>query len=376
MTPTGTVQFVSGTTTLGTATLTAGVATLATTTLPLGGEAIAAEYTGSSSFTASTSPAVFAQVSLATTLVTVAASLPLIGPTQTEILNATVTNSSGTTPTGTVVFFGNGVDLGSSTLSGGSASLTVKGLPIGNEVITASFLGDATDAGSTSTTPANVAVGTPIEQYLNSIYLQVFGRPIDNNGLFTIDVGGLSKWLNKYISGGGFRSPVVNKIVHSKEPRQFAVQATYTHLANKAASPPQQQNAFIGANGQTVNLESRVLGGPSYFAAAGSTTEGFLTMLGTDVLGGPLPDSFTTLFTNELARGTSRQTVARQLLQSSIGRTAQVDGLYQRLLNRAVDLAGLKTSVAALDQDQSYDRILVNLLSSNEYFRMFQPKSS
>lgn len=377
--PTGTVQFFAGSTSLGTATLASGIGSLTTTALPIGNTPVAAVYQGSTSFAGSGSPVVVAQVSLAAPTVTVTASIPNPGPTQTEVLTAKVASGlSGNTPTGTVIFFGNGVDLGSATLTNGTGSVTLKGLlPIGTEAITAQYLGDANNASGTSS-PLTVPVGTALERYLNAIYLQTLGRPIDNGTgqILTINTGGLSGWLTQFVQGGAQRAPVVNGILHFKETRQFGVQATYVHLAGKQAASPQLQNAFIHSNGATVNLDARVLGGPAYYAAAGSTVAGFLSALGTDVLGTPLPAATQAIYTNELNHGVARSTVARQLLTSPSGKLSQINGLYERILNRMADSAGIRTSLAILNQGKSDDRILANLLASNEYFAMFLPKSS
>ena len=56
-TPTGTVTFLDGTTTLGTGTLSGGVATFTTTALPIAVNAITAQYSGDTNFAASTSAA-------------------------------------------------------------------------------------------------------------------------------------------------------------------------------------------------------------------------------------------------------------------------------------------------------------------------------
>ncbi len=376
--PTGTVQFFAGTTSLGTATLESGIASLQTTTLPIGASSITADYLGSASFTASASPAVVANVSLALPLVAVTTSIPNPGPTQTVVLTATVVSGlAGNTPTGTVIFFGNGANLGSATLTGGTGSITLKNLPVGNEAITVQYLGDANNASRTSDT-LTVPIGTPLEQYINGIYLNVLGRPVDtgNGQILKINNGGLAAWLTKFVQGAARRSPIVNAILLSKETRQFGVQATYTHVAGKQATSPQLQNAFLGANGTTLNLSSRVFGGPAYFAAAGSTVSGFLSALGTDVLGTPLPDATVTIFTNELNHGVSRSTVARQLLQSPSGKLSQINGLYQRILNRLADLGGIKTSFAILNDGKSDDRILANLLSSQEYVNTFFPTTT
>ena len=290
--PTGTVQFFAGATSLGTAAVNSGIASLQTTSLPLGTTSVVADYLGTSSFSASVSPVVVAVVSLATTGVSVTASIPNPGPTQTEVLTATVASGlAGNTPTGTVDFFANGVDLGSATLTNGVATLTLKGvLPVGNQFITAQYLGDANNAPALSAA-LPLPVGTAFVQYLNGIYVNTLGRPINGGQIFTINTSELSAWLTKFVQGGAQRRPIVEAILHSKETRQFGVQATYTHLANKQAAHPQLANAFVGANGTTLNLHTPVLGGPAYFAAAGSTVSGFLAALGTDVLGTPLPDA-------------------------------------------------------------------------------------
>ena len=376
---TGTVQFFDGATSLGTASVLSGIASLTTTTLPLGTSTVTAQYQGSSSFTGSTSPGVAVSVALAVPTVTVTTSIPNPGPTQTVVLTAKVASGlSGNTPTGTVEFFANGADLGSATLASGTASLTLKGtLPIGNLAIVAQYSGDASNAPGTSAT-LTLPVGTPLEQYINAIYINALGRSVDAGGgkILTINSGSLSAWVTKYVKNHGFRSPIVNAILRSKETRQFAVQATYTHLANKQPAHPQLANAFVDSNGTTVNLNARVLGGPAYFAAAGSTNAGFLSALGNDVLGTPLPDATTTIFTNELDHGVSRSTVARQLLTSPSGKLSQINGIYQRILNRLADLGGIKTSFAILNQGKSDERILANLLASNEYFNSFNTSTT
>jgi streptogramin lyase len=71
---------------------------------------------------------------------------------------ATVTASSGPTPTGTVNFYHLTTLLGSGTLSGGVATFTTSKLPLYTTHIHAVYLGSADDAGSTSATIAQVVL--------------------------------------------------------------------------------------------------------------------------------------------------------------------------------------------------------------------------
>ena len=86
-----------------------------------------------------------------------------------------------------------------------------------------------------------VPIGTPLEQYINGIYLNVLGRPVDtgNGQILKINTGGLAAWLTKFVQGA--RPAFADRqraILLSKESRQFGVQATYTHVAGKQATSP------------------------------------------------------------------------------------------------------------------------------------------
>jgi hypothetical protein len=147
-TPTGSVTFFDGTTSLGSATLNNGVATLTTSALAAGMHSITASYggvtTGVFTFTGSTSTAVSQAVvqPVVATTTALASSLnpaPLAqGVTFTATVSAT---GSGATPIGSVTFFDGTTSLGTATLSNGAASLTTSALAVGSHSITASYGG-------------------------------------------------------------------------------------------------------------------------------------------------------------------------------------------------------------------------------------------
>jgi hypothetical protein len=93
------------------------------------------------------------------TVVSVSASA--VSPAQAVTLNATVVAAvAGTpaTPTGTVIFLDNGVQLGGEVnVVNGTAQLVVSSLPAGaTAVITATYQGDDNSLGSTSSSSASV----------------------------------------------------------------------------------------------------------------------------------------------------------------------------------------------------------------------------
>src|SRR5207245_2215702 len=104
-TPTGTVTFKAGATTVGTGPLSGGVATFSSSTLAVGGHSITADYNGDSSFNIS-SGALTQTVNKANTTTALTSSVNPSVFGQSVTFTATVTaNSPGAgTPTGTVTF--------------------------------------------------------------------------------------------------------------------------------------------------------------------------------------------------------------------------------------------------------------------------------
>ncbi len=151
-TPTGTVTFRDGTTTLGQALLNAsGVATFPTASLTFGAHTITAVYGGDPSFSGSTSTALLQTVGQAASTTAVTSSLNPSVFGQPVSFTATVTPVAPATglPTGTVTFRDGPTILGTASLSNGTATFTTT-LSVGNHAITVIYSGDATFTTSTS----------------------------------------------------------------------------------------------------------------------------------------------------------------------------------------------------------------------------------
>jgi hypothetical protein len=158
-TPTGTVVFYDGLTSIGSATLSSGKAAISVSSLAAGSHSITAAYQGSSTFASSTSAVLTQVVNGVTTATTLASSLNPSTFGQSVTFTAAVTSSSGT-PTGTVVFTdaSTSTTLGSATLVSGTASISVSSLAAGSHSITAAYQGSAGFNPSTS---------APLSQIIN-----------------------------------------------------------------------------------------------------------------------------------------------------------------------------------------------------------------
>ena len=151
-TPTGTVTFNDGTTSLGTATLVNGTASLTISTLAVGSHPLTAAYSGGGNFQASTSATVTQTVNQGNTSTTLISTPNPSNVGQAVTLTATVSavSPAAGVPTGTVTFRDGNTALAVVTLVNGSASLTISTLATGNHSLTAVYGGSPSFLGSTS----------------------------------------------------------------------------------------------------------------------------------------------------------------------------------------------------------------------------------
>jgi hypothetical protein len=150
-TPTGSVGFFDGATSLGTAALTGGAASLSISALGAGTHQITAAYGSDGNFTSSSSSPLAQTVSsqkATTTALASSANPSLVG--QAVTFTATVAAPAGGTPNGSVKFLDGATVLATKTLAGGSASYTKSNLTQGNHSITAQYVGTTTFAAGTS----------------------------------------------------------------------------------------------------------------------------------------------------------------------------------------------------------------------------------
>ncbi|SFH03369.1 YD repeat-containing protein, partial [Duganella sp. CF458] len=146
-TPSGTVTFFAGSTLLGSAIVRSGVASF-TGTIPAGHSDISAVYSGDGGNFGSTSNSIATDaVVLPATSITLSADSTSVRFGSPLQLTATVT---GAAPGGVVAFFSGEVSLGFGALVNGVARLSATNVPVGQGKLTAVYLGDAANAGSTS----------------------------------------------------------------------------------------------------------------------------------------------------------------------------------------------------------------------------------
>ena len=148
-TATGSVSFYDGGSMIGSGTVSAGIATMSTSSLSVGSHSLTATYGGNPMLLPSTSGVDTQTVNKGSSSTSVRSSSNPSTYGSSVTFTATVTPSSAT---GTVTFYDNGGQIGTGSLSGGSATFSTSTLAVGSHPITASYGGSGNYNGSTSTT--------------------------------------------------------------------------------------------------------------------------------------------------------------------------------------------------------------------------------
>jgi len=149
-TPTGTITFAEGSTTLGTVPLTSGIAPFSSSLLAPGAHTITASYGGDATFTSSKSASLTQTVTKATTTTTLSSSANPTYVNQVVTFTATVTSQNRGAVTGQITFKQGASTLGVVLLTNGHASYSTSYATAGGRSITAVYSGDSNSLSSTS----------------------------------------------------------------------------------------------------------------------------------------------------------------------------------------------------------------------------------
>jgi uncharacterized repeat protein (TIGR01451 family) len=288
-TPTGTVTFKDGTTTLGTSSLDgSGQATLTTSSLSAGTHSITAVYNGDSNFSGSTSSTTTQIVNQASTSTSLTSSQNPSTYGQPVTFTATVTSNAGT-PTGTVTFKDGTTTLGSSSLDGsGQATLTTSALSAGTHSITAVYNGDSNFSGSTSSaTTQTVNQASTTTSLTSSPNPSTYGQPVTFTASVTVGPpgSGTATGTVTFKDGAMVLATVVlngsgqaTYTTSSLFIGTHSITATYSGDANfkGSTSPPLIQTVATPPSTESVKVNG---GGSILLTTGGSGTFGLVGMV-------------------------------------------------------------------------------------------------
>jgi hypothetical protein len=363
-TPSGTVTFFDGATTLGVGTLSAaGVATLATSTLAGGQHSITANYAGDTSDLASQSVVLIQTVAKDATTTSLATSNASVYAGISVTFTSIVSRADGAIPTGTVTFFDGATAIGTATLSAtGTATLTTSALPGGSHTISATYGGDANNltssSGAVSETVQPIATTTGIAAASNpsvaGAALQLTATAVQSG---TTGAGGAFSGTVTFSDGATVigtasisAAGIATLSVSSLNVGPHTLSASYGGNANYVASTsPSIGETLLAATTSTAlttSLTPSIAGAPVTFTAAvtgsGGIPTGTVTFLsGGTTLGTGTPNSkgVATLTTSSLAVGPDSLTAV-------YGGDAKDNGSTSATLVQTVQIATSSTTLA------------------------------
>jgi hypothetical protein len=206
--PTGTITLTSGGVTLGGGTITStnGTVTVTTTVLPVGSDTITATYNGDGTYNTATGAGT-QTVTTANSTSTLTSSLNPSLPGSSVTFTDTILPSGAT---GTVTFSMGSTLLGTTTVSGGVATFTTSTLPLGSDLIKATYSGNGSYNSSFATVTQTVARTTPTVT-VNTSGPSTFGQtvtitasvPAGPTGTITITSGGVTLGSGTITSSNG-----------------------------------------------------------------------------------------------------------------------------------------------------------------------------
>jgi hypothetical protein len=313
--PTGNVDFFADGQPIGSGAMINGQASVSISTLTQGGHTIEADYSGDANFTASIG--LFTQkVGKASSTVTLVSSLNPATYGQPVTLTATVTDSDGTAPTGTVVFSELGTIYGSVTLNAGVGQLTLPQLLVGKHSIIAQYSGDSSDNPSKATFTETILGAPSITAIASSLNPSNYGQAVIFTAIVTSSVGtpdgtvtfkngtqalatvnliagqaqlsvttlnAGARTITAIYNGGSTNAGSQNSLQQivvaapttvtlsvSPNPASLGQQVTFTATVNCATAPPQGTVTF--KDGKTALGTATVINGQAQFTTSALTT--------------------------------------------------------------------------------------------------------
>ena len=184
----GTITFEDSATILAVVAVTGNVATLTVGSFAVGVHSISAVYSGDANFLGSTATPLVQIVSKAPTTTTLASSNALVDSGRAITLTISV-SSPMVTPTGRVQVLDGTTVLAQLTLKAGAARYSTRALPAGSTSITAVYLGDSNNSGSTSAPVNEFVLARSVITLTSSPNPSAFGQTVMFTATITSSIG-------------------------------------------------------------------------------------------------------------------------------------------------------------------------------------------
>ncbi len=350
---------------------------------------VTASYAGDNNFTpVSTTSSLLVLPATTTTTLTVT---PNTAPSNNETsvsIAATVTSGTTGAPTGSVAILHGGAlvctiaDLTPSSANAATGScpaLSASQLPPGTYALTADYPGDGNYQSSVSSAQSLTLSSTLLPTgdvpqpgetcgntlgdaaFICALYQDVLGRTADATGLATYET---------QLSTGTPRAAVAEELLTSTEHRRDLIASYYEQYLGRAADNGGFTTflTLFAQGGSDESVQAAILGSTEYANRSGGSDSAFVGALYQNLLNRPVDSAGLATFTGQLAAGTTRTAVAAELLSSTEYRSDLINSYYEAYLGRPADSSGIATFVGLFAHGASNNAVQADLLSSEEFY--------
>ena len=197
--------------------------------------------------------------------------------------------------------------------------------------------------------------------YVANVYQLLLNRAPDEEGL--------QFWAGSLLNGSPAQS-IVFGIADLGEYLNDQVSSLYTHYLGRSPDPAGQVfwSNFLLNGGTLEQVAEGLVSSNEYFTLEGSTNQGFVQALYTEVLNRSPGTAELNSWLTALNAGASRSSVAVDFLTSTEYRTALVQNDYKLYLSRSADPGGLEAWLVAFNAGSTDQQVLAGILGSPEGF--------
>jgi hypothetical protein len=217
----------------------------------------------------------------------------------------------------------------------------------------------ATPAAAQATT--QTLLDTPSKVYIDAVYEDLLGRGPD--------VTGLDYWSGQ-LDQGGARATLINLIDHSAEYFGTIIKPAYLQYLGRAADAA----GLAYWTGQMVNgltdqqLEAGFIASDEFFTKSGGTNATWVNALYQSLLGRPADPTGEAFWTQQLAGGATRDSVAFGFADSTEREGQLVEADYEQFLGRKAGSSEIAYWVGQFSLGVTNEDIVTGFVSSDEYY--------
>lgn len=232
---------------------------------------------------------------------------------------------------------------------------------------TASVSGCPTAAPSSPSPSYTPPAGSPDARYVEALFHDLLGR---SAGGFEVSA------FTSALADGASRYQIALSILQSGEYRQDLLGQLYSRYLTTPLDAPTASylNGLLQSGASDEQLATVVLGSGAFFSGpGGGSTDGFLGALYCHALFRGIDPGAQSADAAALGSGTTRTTIASGLLGSTEYLSQQVAGYFLRFLRHPAPPGGLQYFVNLMHSGGSDEQVIASLVSSQEYYAMFNP---